>query len=266
VDGVPNWLEPSLLTWVAQCAHDYGTPLARRVEQRLRIELPSSRDEYQIVTYWRNIGGNDRLSLIDCLLYDLEQSHKAANYDRYVDAQDIETRVFLLSQILTDGGSLWRFEAEPHWCLTRRVSETAEAQFAMATRHNSDAASRLKQAWAECYRQNPNYDQAYRNAVLAVEAVVLPITSPRDPAATLGKAIARIRDSQDRWSLAGFKSGDPSGAQTLISMLQLLWKNQERHARNDGTIADVSPAEAEAAVNLAVTIVHWFSANLAKKE
>lgn len=179
--------------------------------------------------------------------------------------REVTTAVTLLDRILTDGGSLWRFETDPHWCLVRRVSEAAEQQYQQSTSNASDAADRLKTAWTACYRQNPNYDEAYRNAILAVEAVVLPETIPKDTVGTLGKAIRHMRDTASRWSIGGLGTDALSSGEVLLSMLELLWTNQQRHAKGDGTISSVCREEAEAAVGVAVTLVQWFSAGIVTK-
>lgn len=265
VDGVPEWLEPSLFRWVADRAATGGHGLARRAEQLLRIRLPNpSNREYQLVAYWRNATDTDRLTLIDFILAEWERLYDAAQRDfhGHDTAQEVVRAIDSMAGMLTDGGSLWRFETDPHWCLVRRVTEAAEQQYATATSPSSDAANRLKRAWTACYRQSPNYDEAYRNAVLAVEAVVLPVTIPNDTSGTLGKAVRNIKDTRARWTVGGLTSEGPSGADALITMLDLLWKNQERHARSDGTIADVSGPEAETAVGLAVALVQWFNAGL----
>lgn len=183
----------------------------------------------------------------------------------YTAENEAERAIASLAQMLTDGGSLWRFEAEPHWCLVRRVTESAEQQYAAATSEGSDSANRLRMAWTACYRQSPNYDEEYRNAVLAVEAVVLPMTIPKDTSGTLGKAIRNAKDTSARWAVGGLAGQEPSGVDALVDMLELLWKNQERHARSDGRIVDVAGPEAEIAVSLAVTLVTWFNAGLVQR-
>jgi hypothetical protein len=61
---------------------------------------------------------------------------------------------------------------------------------------------------------------------------------------------------------AGLTPRKSTPAHVLVSMLQLLWHNQERHAQPDGTIVDVTQDEAETAVTLATTLVHWLTSGL----
>ena len=78
--------------------------------------------------------------------------------------------------MLIDGGSLWTTTFEPHWGLVRRVNETTQAHVDLASSAGTDAARKIAAAWNACYRHDPNYDLAYRDAVLTVEAVTIPVT------------------------------------------------------------------------------------------
>lgn len=149
--------------------------------------------------------------------------------------------------------------------MVRRVDDTTAELVEIVGSPRSDAARKVKAAWQACYRHTPDPDSAYREAVRAVEAVTIPVTIPDSPRASLGGVIAHVRDTLPRWSIAGLDASEIDSAQTLLDMLMTLWHNQERHARADGTIVDVSQAEAEAAVTLAVTLVHWFTTGLVTK-
>jgi hypothetical protein len=101
--------------------------------------------------------------------------------------------------------------------------------------------------------------------VLAVEAIVLPVAIPNNKRGTLGTAVAHIADTVDRWTVGGLDADQQASGATMLAMLRTVWHNQERHARADGTIRDVSQTEAETAVLLAVTLVHWFGSGLVKR-
>lgn len=113
--------------------------------------------------------------------------------------------------------------------------------------------------------QCPDYDRAYRDAVLAVEAVALPIAIPNNPTGTLGQVVSHISDTEARWTVGGLDSTKQASGGTLVAMLRTLWHNQERHAQPDGTIIDVGQAEAEAAVSLAVILVQWFASGAVRR-
>lgn len=264
VDGIPSWLENSLWRWAMDRAAQGGPALVYQAERLLRIQLPAqTTSQSPFAGYWTGASEDERLDLLDFFLNFLLnrglQARKDYDEDKMVDAVRTAER---LDEILVEGGSLWTVTFDPDWRLIRRVTEAAQDQLAQAREASGDAGKRVAAAWSNCYRQHPDYDAAYRDAVLAVEAVVLPVTSPKDATATLGKALAHIRDTRDAWSIGGLEAEGAASVDTLLALLATLWRNQQRHARNDGTIHDVSRDEAESAVSLAVTVVHLFSSGL----
>ena len=77
--------------------------------------------------------------------------------------------------------------------------------------------------------------------------------------------LSHIADTYERWTVGGLDAEQQASAATLLAMIRTLWHSQQRHARPDGTIRDVGRAEAEAAVTVAVTLVHWFGSGLVER-
>lgn len=273
-EGIPEWLDGSIWRWLMDRAAEGGPGIITRLERRLHIPLAGPKDRLLgsrhtppnelLDRYWKSRSDNECLVLIDAILFDMQARGHAA-----VDDDDVDTVERLidaaqnLDRILTEGGSAWSAHIDaPTWSLTRRVDDTTAELVKIVGSPTSDAARKIKAAWQACYRATPDPDTAYREAVRAVEAVTIPVTIPNSPRASLGGVIAHIRDTLTRWSIAGLEAKEITSAQTLLDMLSTLWHNQERHARADGTIVDVSQVEAEAAVSLAVTLVHWFASGL----
>ncbi|GAA1825406.1 hypothetical protein GCM10009835_52690 [Planosporangium flavigriseum] len=126
----------------------------------------------------------------------------------------------------------------------------------------------MKQAWLAAYGIDPDPDQAYDEAVRAVETVACPLICPNaDGKRTLGTAIAVLRNDlvakTPRWSLAlPDASGRPASVDELIAMLTLLWEGQvSRHAGSTKSRRQTA-AEAEAAVQIAVTLTQWLSSGV----
>ena len=166
---------------------------------------------------------------------------------------------------LAEGGSVWTTAFEPYWHLTRRINAATQALVDAASSTETDAARKIVSAWSACYRHTPDYDVAYRDAVLAVEAVALPLVVPDNERGTLGSVVSHLNDTQERWTVGALDDARQGSGATLFAMLRTLWHNQQRHARRDGSIRDVGRDEAESAVALAVTLVHWFSSGLVKR-
>ncbi|WP_203723754.1 hypothetical protein, partial [Actinoplanes teichomyceticus] len=160
-----------------------------------------------------------------------------------------------LEAILDAANSMWRATRRG---LERRQNPTVTAANAIATRDAGDEAARhLAAAWDAAYGRQPDPDKAYDQAVLAVEAVACPLVCPADPRRTLGTVIRDLRNQSSRWRLTiGDRLGQPAEPGRLIEMLALLWEGQSRHAGSPNSRTQ-TPAEGEAAVHLAATLVQW---------
>jgi hypothetical protein len=128
---------------------------------------------------------------------------------------------------------------------------------------DTDAAHEIRAAWNACFRHQPQYDEAYWHAALAVESVATAYFTPKDGLPQLGKATDHLSRTLDRYSIAGLDDPRRKSAETLHSMLDLIRRNQDRHVSQGGVRpVGVSPAEAESVVYLAVTIVQLFQRGL----
>lgn len=135
---------------------------------------------------------------------------------------------------LQEGGSVWRLAIEPYGSLVRRANETTQALVDLASSPATDAARKIASAWSACYRQPPDYDRAYRDAVLAVEAVALMLVVPNNTRGTLGTVVSHITDTVEQWTVAGLDAPQQASGITLLAMLRTLWHSQQRHARVTG--------------------------------
>lgn len=267
VEGIPAHLERSLWRWAMdRGVRDAG--LRYKAERLLRISVPEDgQNRNPFAAYWDSVGEADRLALIDFFLRDLQD---AFDNDKRAGMPTESFTVHVVSairldQMLTEGGSVWKTTFDPFWGLTRRVNETTQALVDLASSPATDAARKIAAAWSACYRHEPDYDGAYRNAVLAVEAVALPVIVPNDKRGTLGNVVGHLNDAYPRWTVGGLDDERQASGATLLTMLRTLWHNQQRHAQPDGTVRDVGRTEAETAVALAVTLVHWFASGLVKR-
>lgn len=273
-EGVPEWLEGSIWRWLMDRAAEGGQPMIYRLELRLHTTLGESKDRrigtqhtapnQLLDRYWQTKSHDERLVLLDAVVYDLQvrarEHFGSGDQDK---TEGLSLAALRLGQILAEGGSAWTVHVEaPAWCLIRRVDETTADLIQSLSATHIDAARKMRAAWHACYRHEPDPDAAYRSAVLAVEAVAIPLALPDATKATLGMVVAHIRDTLPRWSVGGLDAEQIASGETLLSMLKTLWHNQERHARADGIVVDVTQAEAEAAVSLAAVLMHWLTTGL----
>lgn len=273
-EGIPAWLSGSVWRWLMDRAAEGGQPMVFRLERRLHITLAEPKDRrvgtqhtapnQLLDRFWQGGDDNSQLVLLDAILYDMQTQAREQYDSGYHDkAERLMREAQRLGELLAEGGSAWTSQVElPAWCLARRVDEATTELVEAITAPRTDAARMMRAAWQACYRHDPDPDVAYRSAVLAVEAVAIPLALPKATKATLGTVVAHIRDTVADWSVGGLDAEQIASGETLVSMLKTLWHNQERHARPDGTVVDVSQHESEAAVSLAVTLVHWFTTGL----
>lgn len=273
-EGLPGWLLGSVWRWLMDRAAEGGQPMVYRLERRLHVTLAEPKDRrvgtqhtapnQLLDRFWQTKDDRDRLVLIDAILYDMQvQARERFDGGEREKAEQLLRAAQQLGEILAEGGSAWTTWAEASdWGLVRRVDEATAQLVEIVAAPNTDAARKVRAAWSACYRHEPDPDAAYRHAVLAVEAVAIPLVLPDAARGTLGTVVAHIRDTVPRWSVGGLDAEQIASGETLYAMLRTLWHNQERHARSDGTVVDVARAEAEAAVSLAVVLIHWFSTGL----
>jgi hypothetical protein len=233
----------------------YSDQLFREVERVLRVTIQGNegREKLRALEILAREHSEFCLDLIDFLLY-RTASHQAAAG---------------LEVILLQGGSAWRVvEREDSYGLERRVATAVAEAVDAVTNPRDRAAVHLSRAWSAQFGRDPDPSTAYREAVRAVEAIGKPIISPRNDRATLGTMIADLRAAPHKWRLA---LGAPAGfdpIQTLIAMMELLWKGQlDRHGTDDESVPlNVLPDEAEVALLVAIPLVHWFRQGLVMLE
>ncbi len=166
--------------------------------------------------------------------------------------QWIQNRVSNLQTTLNLSGSAWTIGVDQDGlCLQRRVNDTAEKAARQEMAGPGRASVYLRRAWSYVYGRNPDAGAAYGDAIRAVEAAGRPVFTPKDHRATLGKMIDAVEAKQDKWTT---EIGD---VETVLKMMKAIWKSHKgRHGTDDETKpANVSQAQAEAAVQLAVTLV-----------
>jgi hypothetical protein len=159
-----------------------------------------------------------------------------------------------LSEILQLGGSVWQVDRSGDR-LIRRVDAAAAAAFEDAVSPNDVASSELQEAWVAAYGRNPDASDAWDHSIKAVEGILIPVVTPSKKKATLGDVVGTLDSQGSRWQLALHGHDGSRSVAPLVSMLRLMWPNPDRHG--SGTSKKPSLDEAQAVVNLAVTIVQW---------
>jgi len=236
--------------------------LARRVLMRLRWERGSLQWYYLRLELAQQ---EELLTVIDAVL----QLHPAWGPDGDLSASMVfDERLEELTEILVDGGSLYRVNSNGRRCLVRRVDSTVQTTADSAIKAAPlTVADRLRTAWVAAYGLHPDPDKAYDHAVLALEDLICPLVCPRNNKATLGVAINDLRHQAARWELSieDTTTGQPAEIHGVIQMLDLLWKGQSRHGGNPNS-REQTQAEGEAAVHMTAALTQWLTAGVLRRK
>lgn len=244
-EGIPPWLVQGITRWVESAIRSsQNVPETLEIlEQLLQVRLKwTSGTQSAERSLVRTIESNapDALKIIDACLMVTQFSCDEAS----------------LQAMLDRSGSAWTIgtDEEDNPGLERRVDATVTtaAREAMSVAGNS--SRHLRTAWHALYGVNPDASKAYSQAVKAVEAAGKPMISPTNTRTTLGTMIRDMRAKPFKWSCV------IGTVDNLIDMMSSVWSYQrDRHGDDDVTKpVTVSPAEAQAALHLALTLVQWF--------
>ena len=152
-------------------------------------------------------------------------------------------------------------DSDGNYELQDRVDPVIKLSVQTAAPEGTRPSDHLKRAWSATYSQTKRPSESFRESVRAVESAAIPIMCPADRTATLGRMIGLLRSSPSSWRTVFRPPSDVSSVETLMLMMQLLWKSQlDRHGTDDDQVPiTVSQEESEAALHLAANLVHIFT-------
>jgi hypothetical protein len=250
VEGVPEWIEGSVFEWIEQAYWNVARSdptgakeLTRAFDRQMRLSPPLTQGNSWPDSVLRS-RGDARLTFafVDFMLTKGKgQPGK-------------------LAAILNEGGSAYRVVLRGSaYRLERRVAEGAQLAAEHAMREG-DAGALLAEAWSAAYGRDPDAEEAYEKAIKAVEQSAIPVVTPSDRLATLGKVINVLKTQKD-WALPLTDQAGAHDPEAVLHMCQQLWLGQpSRHGANG--YRKPTQQEAESAVLLAVPLVQMFESEL----
>ena len=246
-EGVPRHLYQPLREWVdSHFGQSYESAADRYNGPRLmaaaRLDIIPSRGHQvtvRTVTEALFLSPDRMLDVVDAALH--------------LDAFE-QYELDPLDEILLLGGSVWQVDSGGHR-LVRRVDATAQEAFRAASSPGDVASSELHEAWSAVYGRNPDASDAWDHSIKAVEAVLIPIVTPRKEKATLGDVLGSLNGQGSLWHLVLHGHDGSRDVAPLVAMLRLMWPNPDRHASSNSRKPSLD--EAQAVVSLAVVIVQW---------
>ncbi|MFI6611933.1 MULTISPECIES: hypothetical protein [unclassified Streptomyces] len=268
-EEVPDHLIRPLKTWIAEYLADHPK-LTGRVALQMRIALDTP-DPEQLVEAVAASDLSLLLDVVDVVLHldkglwwelDVagpEPTREAGLADWLPDFSwpkgSKAAAVERLDEMLMDAGSAFEVDWRQR-CLQRRVDATVAIAAEQAM--SMDTGTHLRAAWIATYGRHPDPSKAYDEAIRAAEAAAIPVVLPKGTKETLGKVHAHLRDASDKWELAIEGTNDGSVA-PLTELIGLLWKGHVARHAGGPTFRPQRQDEAQMAVHLAATLVHWFS-------
>lgn len=247
-EGVPVWMQSSLWHWIFdgfKSVNAYGDQyfnleLALEAERTLRHPIPGVNWSWEVSAPKLPIAfsaGDDVIYLVDFLVTNSSTKR----------SQELKV-------VLEQSGSKWTVgDLSGSQAIIERVKPETEAEF-RALPVGTVSSELLLRARSHVYGINPNPPFAYHEAVKAVEAALGGLIEPNNSKATLGSILNVVRTQN--WNFALDHQQHPELQSSLAYLCSLLWKGQtDRHASQVEDFHDVSQAEAELAVSIALLLV-----------
>lgn len=231
-----------------QTLRAFDIALLRQVERKCRVSIA-----------YKGTGLNDAMSFIRARTEETKTQLVVADY--FLSFHSSEADQTQLETILHESGSMWKVGLRANRPgLLRRVPEGVQASVDSTISNSGHAGARLAEAWEAVFGLDPDPSRAYALAVKSVEDAAIPIVSPRDTNATLGKINSQIRNAGD-WSLPLQREDEHAPTRTtLLSMMKMLWAGQaDRHGGHHDPDLVITQEAAEVAVITAATLVQWFT-------
>lgn len=245
------WQENAVSAWIRSAISDYRGNTNEEVVQFMRLALRADiLDHWDAIRVVRDIIARGLTwDVVDFLL-------------KFSDSISCEPDS--LETILQVGGSAWTVaKVDEGRALVSRVAEGVQRAASDAFQIE-DAGPELAKAWVALYGRSPDPVAAYTHAVKAIEHVAIRKVTPKDSKGTLGKVATALRDGK-KWHIPMTKASPEATHDLVAAMCSLL---PDGHAGRHGAdeYGDVTQQDAEVAVGLAVTLVHWFSRGLVQRE
>lgn len=258
-EGVPDWLGPTLQNWVRRllirnvAINVISTPLFQSTQRQLRVTLDWGGGALSAFDQLMEMGARDHTLILDVV-------------DLCLAEESDSQKVNELELALFESGSAWTVgrDGEGQWELQRRVGLVVGQLTQTSATPGSRADQHLARAWSAVYGRDPSPSEGYREAVRGVECVAIAVVSPNNARATLGTVIGDMKTARGKWTTSLNPAPPLDDVTVVIGMMELLWKSQlDRHGSPDPAAPlNVSQQEAEAALHLAGTLVHWFDSGV----
>ncbi|MFD9565098.1 hypothetical protein [Streptomyces sp. NPDC059994] len=168
-----------------------------------------------------------------------------------------------LQELLDDAQSIYTIRIDGR-ALVHRVDPTLAASVeaaaqAAAQPDRGSASQHLRLAHNAAYALHPDAVRAYSEAIKAVEAAAQATLQPNNTRATLGTMLGEWRQIEHKLRSALPGKTGAEGLETARSMMELLWTGQSSRHGGRAPTPEETTEQARMAVDLATSLVRWFS-------
>jgi hypothetical protein len=200
MSSLREFIEPFFLR-AGPDAHDHGLGYAlgdgrdfvREIECRFRVPLDWRHGDTSAANSLFQAIQADRSLLVQVVDFALE------NIMLGYEAMGIDRAVRELRAALREGSNYEVVQPYPErwaWRLQRRTTVAASCAASLQTTMRDEAGEHLDDAWKAAFGRDPNPSVAYSQAIKAVEAAAIPVVTPSDSLATLGRVIGQLREAR----------------------------------------------------------------------
>ncbi|MFJ4166842.1 hypothetical protein ACIPY5_14925 [Microbacterium sp. NPDC089698] len=256
---LPDHVRPAVMDWLDRALRQFnGNDSIHLIQTSLHVDLELDTnlfyDASEVLDAVVERGDRFLIRTIDLLL-----ATQNSLYESYNAA-------LTLDMYLSRGASSIAVTEsdEGPYRITRRLPDGVEQVASTATETANEAAGRhLASAWRAATAFDADASKAMVEAIRAVEAAAGPVITPKEQPPRLGKIVAALKDSP-RWrlTLQSRDDGHPDHRLVLIGMLETLaFAQRDRHGGEPA-----APVEAMGHVQLASTLVSWFSTGVVTRE
>lgn len=102
---------------------------------------------------------------------------------------------------------------------------------------------------------------SYSESIKAVEAAARPVVAPKDALATLGTMISAMRDKESKWEV----TLSAERVEDVVRRAEALWFTPHERHGSDLPQEEVTVERAQAAFNLALSLVDYFARGLIRR-
>lgn len=248
-EGVPPHLTHALVHWFDGLINSgpggyfSNERSIREIASFLRLPLKPNVDAHDIAGFLIAKASVDEAFFLDLV-------------DGMLQLHGTEMRANRLANLLDTAGSVWT-TADDYKSLIRVVSDEAQATYEAVTSVADEAATELKEAWANAFGRNGDPSDAWDHAIKAIEDVLIPLIVPNQSKPNLGHVVGQLRNQGQLWKLTLPGKDLDHDVAPLVGMLNIIWPNHDRHGGGQTTKRTPSEQEARAVVTLAATLIQW---------